>query len=254
MRWKTGRRSSNVEDRRGGGSGGQMPTGGIGGRRMPMRRRTVASGGLGLVVVVVLGLIFGVDPSVLIGLTGQLAPQSDQGMPPPQLPGQSPGLASGRQDELAQFVSVVLADTEDTWNTIFRQGGADYREPKLVLFTDYVRSACGLTGVRGRTLLLSCRSEGLHRPVLLRRAAEQVPRPGRLRPGLCHRPRGRPSRAEPARHLEPGDPGPTRRRQARVQSPVGDAGVAGRLPGGRLGATTPTTSATSWSRAISKKP
>jgi len=145
MRWKTGRRSSNVEDRRGGGSGGQMPTGGIGGRRMPMRRRTVASGGLGLVVVVVLGLIFGVDPSVLIGLTGQLAPQSDQGMPPPQLPGQSPGLASGRQDELAQFVSVVLADTEDTWNTIFRQGGADYREPKLVLFTDYVRSACGLT-------------------------------------------------------------------------------------------------------------
>jgi predicted metalloprotease len=112
-----------------------------------MRRRTVASGGLGLVVVVVLGLIFGVDPSVLIGLTGQMAPQSGQGMPPPsqQLPGQLPGLASGRQDELAQFVSVVLADTEDTWNTVFKQGGADYREPKLVLFTDYVRSACGLT-------------------------------------------------------------------------------------------------------------
>ncbi len=137
MRWKTGRRSSNVEDRRG--------VGGIGGRRMPMRRRTVAGGGLGLVVVVVLGLIFGVDPSVLIGLTGQMAPQSDQGMPSQQRSGQLPGLASGRQDELAQFVSVVLADTEDTWNTVFKQGGADYREPKLVLFTDYVRSACGMT-------------------------------------------------------------------------------------------------------------
>jgi predicted metalloprotease len=136
-----------VEDRRGGGG---LQTGTGGGRRLPMRRRTVAGGGLGLVVVVVLAMLFGVDPSVLIGLTSQL----DQGQAPStqQAPGQfgSPpggqsGLASGRQDELAQFVSVVLADTEDTWSKVFSQSGADYREPKLVLFTDYVRSACGLT-------------------------------------------------------------------------------------------------------------
>jgi predicted metalloprotease len=150
MRWRTGRRSSNVEDRR--SVGGGMPTGASMGRRMPMRRRTVAGGGLGLVVLVVLALLFGIDPSVLIGLTGQL----DQGQPSSvqQSPGQfgnrpsglqgQPGLAGGRQDELAEFVSVVLADTEDTWNKIFRQSGVDYREPRLVLFTDYVRSACGL--------------------------------------------------------------------------------------------------------------
>jgi predicted metalloprotease len=151
MRWKSGRRSSNVEDRRNGGGG--MRAGRIDGQRMPVRRRTVAGGGLGLVVVVVLAMVFGIDPSVLIGLTDQM----NQGQPPStqQAPGQygsplggqpgQPGLTGGRQDELAQFVSVVLADTEDTWNAIFRQGGADYREPKLVLFTDYVRSACGLT-------------------------------------------------------------------------------------------------------------
>ena len=115
-----------------------------------MRRRTVAGGGLGLVVVVVLALLFGVDPAVLIGLTGQMEqgqPPSVQPAPGPfgSAPAAPPGLAGGRQDELAQFVSVVLADTEDTWNEIFSQSGADYREPKLVLFTDFVRSACGLT-------------------------------------------------------------------------------------------------------------
>jgi predicted metalloprotease len=53
-------------------------------------------------------------------------------------------MAGGAQDEMADFVSVVLADTEDTWNSVFRQAGQEYREPQLVLFTGVVRSACGM--------------------------------------------------------------------------------------------------------------
>jgi hypothetical protein len=152
MRWRTGRRSSNVEDRRSGGGGFSGSR--SGGRGLPVRRRTVAGGGLGLLVVIVLALVFGVDPSVLLGLSGSL----QQGTPPasqtvPGGYGQSggfgqsmgQGMTGGRRDELADFVSVVLADTEDTWNAIFAGSGADYREPTLVLFTGAVRSACGFT-------------------------------------------------------------------------------------------------------------
>jgi predicted metalloprotease len=109
---------------------------------MPVGRRTATGGGLGLVLVVVLALVFGVDPRLLLDTGGQ--GPLDQ----PIVVGNSPGtggLAQSRQDELADFVSVVLADTEDTWKAIFRAGGADYREPRLVLFTDHVNSACGLS-------------------------------------------------------------------------------------------------------------
>ena len=51
------------------------------------------------------------------------------------------------QEELADFVSVVLADTEDTWNPIFTSIGRQYEEPRLVLFTGQVRSACGMAGL-----------------------------------------------------------------------------------------------------------
>ena len=150
MRWRTGRRSSNVEDRRGAGAGGE-PDRGYGGGRMPVRRRTVAGGGLGLLAIVVIAMLLGVDPSLLLGLVGSgggvgggQTGDSQMGMPPAvqQAPA---GLPGGRRDELADFVSVVLADTEDTWSAIFGDSGAEYREPKLVLFTHYVQSACGLT-------------------------------------------------------------------------------------------------------------
>ncbi len=160
MRWRSGRRSDNIEDRRDGsyGEGGRvrLPTG----RRMPVGRRTAAGGGLGLVVVIVVALLFGVDPSLLLGPGGPMTTETrspaDVGAVPPgtrpggewfpsEVPGAVPGLSRGRRDELADFVSVVLADTEDTWNAIFADGGARYREPRLVLFTDAVRSACGLS-------------------------------------------------------------------------------------------------------------
>ncbi len=117
MRWQGRRGSGNVEDRRGMG-GRAMVGGGI--------------GGLGVVVVIVY-LLLGGDPT-----------QVD--LQPPL--GAGEGLESGvavdaTSDEAAQFVSVVLADTEEVWQELFSQMGREYQEPRLVLFSDQVRSACG---------------------------------------------------------------------------------------------------------------
>ena len=114
MRWQTGRRSQNVEDRRG------------------MGPRTLVGGGLGLVVVVVVAVLFGADPQSLLR---QLAVE-DQASAPAQTIDPS-------ADPLADFVSAILGDTEVVWREIFAQQGYTYREPKLVLFTGQVQSACG---------------------------------------------------------------------------------------------------------------
>lgn len=124
MRWQDGRRSENVEDRRGlsAGAGQKLKIG----------------GGLSLVVLVV-GLLMGKDLTPLLGMLS-----SGAGPSPAAAPGT--GQAKGRsaaEDRLADFVSVVLADTEDTWTTLFQQMGKTYTKPKLVLFTDAVDSACG---------------------------------------------------------------------------------------------------------------
>ena len=114
MRWKSEDRSDNVEDRRG----------------MPVSRGMVG-GGIGTVLLVLVALYFGIDPSVIL----QSVPESG---PPAATQPRPAG-----QDEMAQFVSVVLADTEKTWHEQFRRHGGAYREPKLVLFTGAVQSACG---------------------------------------------------------------------------------------------------------------
>ena len=87
-----------------------------------------------MVVIVVVALLFGVDPTALLQMGGG-----------PPIGGQQQPSApiDPRQDELADFVSVVLADTEDTWKPIFRQLGREYREPTLVLFSGSTDSACG---------------------------------------------------------------------------------------------------------------
>ena len=117
MRWEDGRRSENVEDRRGISVGG------------------IAGGGVGVVVIALIAMFLGVDPRVILEEASQVQPPSGQQQAAPVDPG---------QDKLKDFVSVVLADTEDTWGDIFQQGGARYERPKLVLFTGAVRSACGL--------------------------------------------------------------------------------------------------------------
>ncbi len=109
MRWRGRRGSQNVEDRRG--------MGGV-----------AVGGGIGAVVLTLIALALGVDPGVVL-----------QGGPPGEAPARS-----AAEDEQAQFVSVVLADTEEVWHQIFQQQvGQPYREPRLVLFSGATQSECG---------------------------------------------------------------------------------------------------------------
>lgn len=118
MRWRGERQSQNIEDRRG-MTGGKLAIGGFGG-----------------LLLVIVALIFGADPRQLLE----------------QLPvGDPSGVQSSRplnpeEEELRQFVGVVLAKSEDAWQAEFRKNGRQYREPTLVLFRDSVRSACGRAG------------------------------------------------------------------------------------------------------------
>ena len=124
MLWRGGRRSDNVEDRRGfggGGFGGGMRMGG-------------GIGGVGLLVVIVIGLFFGVDPATLLQ---QIEGGTDTGYQQGDLNSQN------REDEQTDFVKVVLADTEDTWSAIFKANGWTYQDPHLVLFSSTVQSPCG---------------------------------------------------------------------------------------------------------------
>lgn len=123
MRWEGNRESGNVEDHRSGGGGG---FGGFGGRSI----------GIGTIVIALVGgAVLGINPLTLLGILsgGGPAPVTQQQAPQP-VP---------RDDTMARFVSTVLADTEDVWHALFRQGGAEYREPKLVLFRGAIATACG---------------------------------------------------------------------------------------------------------------
>jgi len=119
MRWRGGRRSSNIEDRRGS-------------RAAPR----LLGGGIGTIVLVLVAMYFGVDPTPLLqGVqTGQSASTS----------GTRPSAEELENDPLADMVSVVIADTEDVWRELFSKQGRQYQEPVLVMFTGATRSACGL--------------------------------------------------------------------------------------------------------------
>lgn len=121
MQWKGRRRSSNMEDRR--GTGG-LGAGGAG----------IFGGGLGIVLLVVY-LLLGGDPGAIVDQTQMV--NSDNQVVYEQ---------SAEEKELADFVLVVLADTEDVWHDIFKNEGRTYQEPKLVLFSGQVKSACGIAG------------------------------------------------------------------------------------------------------------
>lgn len=118
MRWSRGRRSSNIEDRRG------------------MRiSRKATGGGIGIVVVVLIAMYFGIDPTMILNQQG-----------PPSVDTSTYTITNSDTSEnqqLVEFVSVVLGDTEDTWHELFRQMNKTYAEPTLVLFSGAVESACG---------------------------------------------------------------------------------------------------------------
>ena len=94
-------------------------------------------GSIGAIIVLVVGLFLGVDPSTLLALL-----ITDQAQPRPVDVGSSRPPHAGH-DRTRQFVAVVLADTEDVWKQVFRSSGKTYNEPKLVLYTGHISSACG---------------------------------------------------------------------------------------------------------------
>lgn len=99
--------------------------------------RRAGIGGFGLIIIVVLALLFGVDPSLLLQGGGQMQ-IDDSGYSQPSVP-------DAASDELRDFVAAILGDTEVTWREQFRQMGERYQEPNLVLFDGVVQSACGYT-------------------------------------------------------------------------------------------------------------
>lgn len=120
MLWKTGRRSENVEDRR-----GLSVSRGVGG------------GGIGVLLLVLAAIFFDIDPRIVMQGNEILSSGSDSAQT------QTQPIPIG-QEEAKEFTSVILADTEDTWKTLFSdQLNKKYKEPTLVLFSGAVQSACG---------------------------------------------------------------------------------------------------------------
>jgi len=123
MRWSDMRPSENVEDRGAGGGGGF----GIGG---------IPLGGGALLLIVVVSLLFGVNPLEILGLMSGNEPAVQQQA--------APANGTTAQDPRRDFVSRVLGDTEDVWGGIFQSMGKRYTPPRLVLFRDATQSACGV--------------------------------------------------------------------------------------------------------------
>jgi uncharacterized protein len=119
MQWKGRRSSTNVEDRRGMGGGGKLIGGGIG----------------GIIIFLIMTFLGGGNPGDLLNnMTGTGTTQN------------AAYTETAEEKELADFVSVVLADTEEIWSDIFRENNMVYENPKLVLYRDSVQSACGVSG------------------------------------------------------------------------------------------------------------
>ena len=119
MRWKDGRRSTNIEDRRG--------------RRIPGGAK---GGGIGIIILALVGMYFGLDPAMILNMGEAIqAPSTDSATRTVPV--------DPRQEQEKEFISVVLADTEDVWGQVFKELGGTYEKPKLVLFTGAVQSACG---------------------------------------------------------------------------------------------------------------
>ena len=119
MRWQGGRRSSNIEDRRGKGAGPK-----------------ILGGSVGTIVLVLVAMYFGVDPTPLLDSMQSGGQASSSGSRPTE--------EELRNDPLADMVSVVVADTEDVWTEIFAAAGQRYEAPTLVMFSGSTNSACGL--------------------------------------------------------------------------------------------------------------
>lgn len=139
MRWRGNRQSNNIEDRRGMSASGTGNLGRGGGgmlRLIPVAIKFLGVKGtiLAVIAIVIYGFFSGNLDQILGGNTLVSTQQSQSSKPVKQ---------SAQEKELVQFISVVLADTEDTWRKLFQASGNQYKEPKLVLFRKSVKSGCG---------------------------------------------------------------------------------------------------------------
>ena len=155
MRWKGRRQSTNISDQRGRGGGGfGLPSGGRGGRlRIPTgggARR--ASGGMGCGTLVIIGVVLwflGINPLTLLagggGMGGMLGGGSGSTLSPETFQPRSTNTTrnSTNNDEMKQFVSTIIASTEEVWSGIFSAYGKKYPAPQLVIFSGQIQSACG---------------------------------------------------------------------------------------------------------------
>lgn len=119
MRWRDGRRSDNVEN---GGSGGMR----LGGGKLGLG---------GMAVVVVVSLLLGKNPLEMLGLVNQITGGAETT--------QGSTAATAENTENREFVAAILGETEDVWAAVFQAGNAQYEQPKLVLFSGAVQTACG---------------------------------------------------------------------------------------------------------------
>ena len=214
MRWQGQRQSENVEDRRG---FGPARIGGVGGLGLG-----------GIVLVLAVSYFTGMNPLTLIDLMSGIQSTTTE-RPIESVP------TGPVKDEIGQFASVVLADTEDTWQQLFPKTGGHYENPRLVLFTGAVHSACGATSSavgpfycpQDRKLYLDVS--------FFKDMSQRLGAPGRFCPGVCDRPRGRPPRPEFARNCRESPPASKSGRESRGERLVCSPGITGRLLCGCLG-------------------
>ncbi len=166
MRLDDSRESENVEDRRG----------------MGMRASAAARLGIGAIILALVAMYFGVDPSVV----PQVLQESRRARRRRHKP---PATAPPANDPQRRFVAKVLGETEDTWQAIFRDHAKrPYVPPKLVLYTGAtITTACGTGRAAMGAVLLPGRQQGVSGPELLRRHEAPLPGARRFRAGLCHR-------------------------------------------------------------------
>ena len=160
MRWQGRRGSTNIEDRRG------------------VRLGRAGGIGLGTIVLALLAIYFGQDPSVVL----QNIPQ--QSGPAEQVPYQE---STAEEAVAYEFMSVVLADTEQAWGEIFAAAGRTYEEPTLVLFKEAVQSGCGVAPAAVGPFYCPVDRKVYIDLTFYRGAAEPVRRAGRFRAGVRHR-------------------------------------------------------------------
>jgi len=153
MRWRNRRQSDNIDDQRSGNissSGRSRGNSGLGRGRLRIpglgggrTARKAGGGGIGFIIIVlIVSWFLGINPLTLLQGGGDL-PIGQQGFQEEAANRQSRSHETAANDEMKAFISVVLAETEDVWNKIFRDAGGSYEEPTLVLFSGQVRSACG---------------------------------------------------------------------------------------------------------------